>query len=699
MGAISSTVQINDGMSSALKNINKALNTVISSFEALQAATESPVDVESINAAREALAQAEVQVDDISAGFRRSQEEIEGFGDNIRQSEQQVDSLDDKLKKVLSTVTSIAGVKKIISFVGDSMDLADVQTNAENQLKAVLANTGSGQDDFDMLLEKSSQIQSMGIYGDEAMIAGAGELATYISDSDAISSMMDTLANYAMGMSGGGEISSTQMVDYATQLGKALNGTYDGLKKKGFELSEAQQKVIETGTDMEKALVLDDIISESWNNLYETMSNTPEGRVIQLQNAFGDLREELAGKLYSTTSVIVENIANHWDTVEKVMDGVTNALHVAIAAFGLVASAGMAVADFVVDNWSWISPIIYGVIVALALYGSYLAITKGAELASAAATTVATLAKYAYAAATGTAVAADTAATAAQNGLNTALLACPLTWILIAIIAIIAVLYALVGIINKVNGSSISATGIIAGAFAVLGAHVLNTFVVPLWNGFASLANFFGNVFNNPVAAIKVLFYDMCLTVLGYILNLASAIENLINKIPGVTIDITGGLDNFYSSLEQAQQQVKDESGWVEYVGKMDYIDYGEAYNAGYDFGSNIEDTVKSSLTAGNKFQYDDILSGLENIADSSDSTAGSTGKMADDLSVGMEELKYLRDLAEQETINRFTTAEIKVEMTNHNSVSSNMDLDSMVDYLASGVENSMEQAAEGVHE
>lgn len=715
MGAINSTVQINDGMSPALKNINKALNTVISSFEAMQAATESPVDVESINAAREALAQTEVQVDDVSAGFRRSQEEIERFGDNIRQSGQQVDSLDNKLKKVLSTVASIAAVKKVIGFVDGSKDLYNVQTNAENQLRSVLASTGAGQTDFDKLLEKSSQVQSRGIYGDEAMIAGAGELATYISDSDAISSMMDTLANYAMGMSGGGEISSTQMVDYATQLGKALNGTYDGLKKKGFELTDTQKKVIETGTDMEKALVLDEIISESWSNLYETMSDTPEGKVIQLQNAFGDLREELGGKLYSTSSRIVEDIANHWDTVDKAMDGVTNAIHVGITVFGAIASAGMKAADFIADNWQWIAPIVYGVAAALAAYGAYLAINNGIEAVSAAGKTVLTVAEYAHAAATGKAVATTTAETAAQMGLNTALLACPLTWILVSIIAIIAILYAVVGAINKVTGSSVSATGIIMGVLATAGAFVYDLFlglvdvllavVGFFYNGFSTAANFVGNVFVDPVGAVIHLFGDMADTVLSILQSIAGAMDKVFGS------DLASSVEGWRGSLSAKVEETASKYGNGKYQKVLDTVSFstedlgldrialGDAYNSGYDFGSNIADSVKSALSAGDKYQYDDILSGLGNIADSSDATAGSTGKMADDLSVGTEELKYLRDLAEQETINRFTTAEIKVEMTNHNSVSSNMDLDSMVDYLASGVESSMEQAAEGVHE
>ena len=83
------------------------------------------------------------------------------------------------------------------------------------------------------------------------------------------------------------------------------------------------------------------------------------------------------------------------------------------------------------------------------------------------------------------------------------------------------------------------------------------------------------------------------------------------------------------------------------------------------------------------------------NIAD----TAGNTGSIKDSLDITSEDLKYLRDIAETEVVNRFTTAEIKVEMTNNNNVSSDMDLDGMVDYLATGVNEAMEKAAEGVHE
>ena len=289
-------------------------------------------------------------------------------------------------------------------------------------------------------------------------------------------------------------------------------------------------------------------------------------------------------------------------------------------------------------------------------------------------------------------------ATAAQYGFNAALLACPLTWIVLIIIAVIAAIYALVAAFNKATGSSISATGLIAGAFAVLAARVMNNTVIPLQNMFAMFANFIGNLFNDPVAAVKVLFYDMAQTVIGYILNMANAIEEIINRIPGVQVDITSGLDNFYSQIEDASQKVKDESGWVEYVQKMDFIDYSDAANAGYEFGQGIEDKIGGFFggdlngmgidTGAFGTDMSDVPGGVNDIAQNT----------KDSVDISDEELRYLHDLAEQDVINRFTTAEIKVDMVNNNNVSSQMDLDGIVDYVATGVYNAMEQAAEGVH-
>ena len=344
--------------------------------------------------------------------------------------------------------------------------------------------------------------------------------------------------------------------------------------------------------------------------------------------------------------------------------------------FNLFASG----AQFMADNWSWISPIIYGVAGALAVY-------YGWQLLCAIAAGVMAVAQ---------------AVLEAVMGAN------PIILVVIAIIALIAIFYAAVAAINHFAGTSASATGIIAGAFMLLVAHIVNGFVAPIWNILAALANFIGNVCNDPIAAIKIAFYDMCLTVVGYILNLANSIETLLNKIPGVTIDITSGLDDFYSNLEQAQQAVKDESGWVEYVGKMEYMDYNDAWNAGYSFGEGLDETI-ANFDPSSLFDFDipsaddygdlaNNAAGVEEIGSGVEDIAGDTGAIVDSVETSEEELKYLRDIAEQEAINRYTTSEIRIEQTNYNNISSTMDLDGIVSGLDYAVGEAIDNMTEGVH-
>lgn len=408
----------------------------------------------------------------------------------------------------------------------------------------------------------------------------------------------------------------------------------------------------------------------------------------------------------------LNDIANS-ESFQTFVNGAIEALSmvagIAVEIFNLITSVGTVLAD----NWSWLSPIIYGVAAALLVYYGRLMLVRGAELALAAVQGVVAVAKGILAAATMLVTGATWAQTTAQYGLNAAMYACPIVWIIILIIALIALFYAAVAAVNKFAGTSVSATGIIAGAFAVLGAHIINTFIVPVQNMIATFVNFLGNVFNDPIAAIKVAFYDMCLTVIGYIRNLASAIETLLNKIPGVTVDITSGLDSFYAGLEQAQQAVKDESGWVEYVQKMDYIDYADAASAGYSFGEGIDESIAnfdpSSLFDTNVpgagdyadlSNYGSDLGGLGGIGSGVDDIAGNTGAIADSMDITEEDLKYLRDIAEQEAVNRFTTAEISVDMSGmQNNISNGMDLDGVISGLTEGVNEAIDSMAEGVHD
>lgn len=400
--------------------------------------------------------------------------------------------------------------------------------------------------------------------------------------------------------------------------------------------------------------------------------------------------------------------------VNNAIEGLSMVAGVALEIFDLL----VGVAGAVADNWSWLSPIIYGVAAALAVYYGWQlavnainAITKGIHIAMA-------VAQMIHAAATGALTAATAAEIAAQNGLKAALYACPIVWIIVLIIALIALFYAAVAAVNKFAGTSVSATGIICGAFMVALAFIGNIFValwnlvvdvfVLIYNLVATVANFIGNVFTDPIGAVCRLFFDLADTVLGILQALASAIDaifgsNLAGSVQGWRDSLGGWVDDTFGKGDEVMAKMNADDM------KLGRFEYGTAWDAGYSFGEGIDESIAnfdpSSLFDTNVPGADDYAnlsdygSGIGGIGSGVDDIAGNTGKIADGMEITEEDLKYLRDIAEQEAVNRFTTAEITIEQTNHNTVSGKMDLDGIVSGLTDAANEAVDRIAEGVHE
>ena len=400
--------------------------------------------------------------------------------------------------------------------------------------------------------------------------------------------------------------------------------------------------------------------------------------------------------------------------VNNAIEGLSMVAGIALEIFDLL----VGVAGVVADNWSWLSPIISGVAAALAVYYGWLLLTKGAEMAMAAVHGIVAVAKGIMAAATMLVTGATWAETTAQYGLNAAMYACPIVWIIILIIALIALFYAAVAAVNKFAGTSVSATGIICGAFMVALAFIGNIFValwnlvvdvfVLIYNLVATVANFIGNVFTDPIGAICRLFFDLADTVLGILQALASAIDaifgsNLAGSVQGWRDSLGGWVDDTFGKGEEVMAKMNADDM------KLGRFEYGEAWDAGYSFGEGIDQSIAnfdpSSLFDTNVPGADDYAnlgsygSGIGGIGSGVDDIAGNTGKIADSMDITEEDLKYLRDIAEQEAVNRFTTAEITIEQTNHNTVSGKMDLDGIVSGLTDAANEAVDKIAEGVHE
>lgn len=721
MGTIRSQMALNDGMSAVLKKITRSLDTTISAFEEMQKASGKSMDTKLLKSAHTMLAQCNDEIDQMADEYERAQKQQQRLNDSIDKGTASAGGLLKKIAGIAGAYMSLSAVKGLVT---DSMGLADTQIGVQTQLKTVTRNMGTG-DYYDQILQKASDIQGRGMYGDEAMIAGAGELATYFTDGDAILSMMDTLTNYAAGMSGGGEVDSKAMTDYATGLGKIMVGSFDAMAQKGFEFTDVQKKIIEgTATekqiaeelgdeyvnlsnDMQAAAVIGSVIDEGWSGLYDAMSQTPEGQIIQFKNTLGDLKETIGAGLYPAVlnfmSLFQENLPQIQEFADLFVQGIGRIINFLTQA----ANKALEFASTVQDNWSIIEPIVLGIVAALTAYAIISGIVAAVNGAHA-------LSEGVKAAAQMMATGATLAETAAQHGLNAALLACPITWIVVGVIALVAAIAAVCSWIAKTTGIAATGFGVITGGINVAIQAVWNAMLVVanvaigIWNALSACCSNIGTAFHNVIANVQGWFYGLLSTVLTVVSGICAA----LNKLPFVSFDysgITAAAEEYAGKSAEAYGSVEEYTNvgdaFKSGMGTFDTFKDGwasDAFAAGSAWGDGVADKV-SGLFDYEAGTIDDFVTdtgyATDGIGSDTADIADSTGGMAKSLDVSNEQLQYLRDIAERDAINRFTTAEVKIDMTGmNNRIEGSADLDGVISQLTDGFAEALVTAAEGVH-
>lgn len=609
---------------------------------------------------------------------------------------------------------------------------------------ALRADTGPALTAYDAILAKAAEIQSRGMYGDEAMVAGAAELANHFSDANAILSMMDTLADYSAGMSGGKALDSKAIADYAAGLGKAMSGSYGAMEEKGFRFSEAQKAMIagtaseaqivaELGAEylgmsreMQAAAAINAVIAEGWGGMYEAMSGTPLGQVTQLKNALGDVQEHIGTGIYPAFLGLVQAVQRNLPQIESAALGLARVLNVALAILTGITQGALALGSAVADNWGWISPIIWGIVAALAAYGGYLVVTSALEMAGNIQKGAAAVAAYAHAAATNTEARATAASTAAQYGFNAALLASPVTWVVLGIIAFVAGLMALYGWIAKTTGIAQTGFGVLTGGINVIvqavanaGLWMANVFL-GVWKLLGAVCSNIGVAFHNVISNVKAGFYGLLSTALAVVAGICEA----LNRLPFVEFDysgIRGKAEEYAAKSAEAGENKREYASlgdaFQEGFGTFDAFSQGwasQAFQAGAAWGDGVADKVGGFFdgfgselgnpeglpgSAGNPLGEQSPLDGLDGLPGNVGGIAEDTDGIAGSLHVGSEELKYLRDIAERDAVNRFTTAEVKIDMTGMtNKIEGGADLDGVLRALTDGFAESLVTAAEGAH-
>lgn len=676
MATIRSQMVLNDQVTGVLKNITRALDITLHSFEQMQDASANAVDVRLLNQARAGLGEVNLAVREMEENYRRAAQQEQQVTRNIRQStqaEQQLnasirggnDALDDmvgKAKNLAATIGASVGLKKLI-------ELSDQMTSTTARLNFIVDDGGSvkaleakimasAQRSRAAYLDTASAIASMG--------ANAG--AAFTSNDELIAFMEQVNKQFVIGGA-----SAQRQAAAMLQLTQAMAAG----ALRGEELSS----ILENAPGIARAI-------EQYMGIAEgsIKSYAEKGAVSAtiVKNALLSIADETNAKFNG----MAMTWGQVWTQMGNIALKVTRPLLTAI--------------NWLANNLSVIGPILLGLGAAFLVFQVAAHWTQIAAVATAAYHAVVNLLSIGFGVLTGN----TAAASAAVFTFNSALLASPITWIIMLIAVVIGLLYGVVAIINKVTGSSISATGLICGAIAVAGAFIGNT-VIGLLNAliqyiwaifvapFLGIVEWILNVCNGGFNSFGDAVANLIGQIIGWFLNLGKVVTTIIDAIFGT--NWTAGLESLQSSVT-AWGKNENAITLDKNAPTIDYrFEYGDAWAAGNDFGKGIDAKIGGMFNTGGL--GDSSGFDLGDIAAYTGETADNTGKTADALAVTEEQLEYLRDIAERDAINRFTTAEVKIDMTGMtNRIDGSADLDGVISQLTEGFTEALVTAAEGVH-
>lgn len=702
-----------DQANAELEQLRGQLNNAIQAQNELNDAMQN-MDVSAANTAYLQLSQT---VGNTERYIRDNVDEQGRFNQEIASGTQQANELTNTIKRAVAAYVSIQSVGKALDISDEltqttsRLDMMNdgVQTTAE-LVNMVYAAAQDARGSFSQMADVVAR------FGNNAKDAFSSS-EEVVAFADLIQKQM-TIAGASTQEAANAELQLSQALGSGVLRGDELNSIFEQAPNLIQNIADYLDVPIgkiremaadgELSADVVKAAIFsaaDDINSKfnempmTWGQMWQSMQNTA---LIAFQPVLQRLNDLANSEAFQTF-------------VQNAVEAMATLANIVLNIFELVGTVG----GFIADNWSVISPIIYGVIGALAVYAAYLGIVKGIEIASAAATAIHSVAMSAKIGVMAALTGQTMAATAAQMGYNGALYACPVVWIIMLLIALIAIIFAVCNAIAKMTGVANSGFGVITGGvnvviqfFKNLGLTVANI-ALGIGNAIAALASNMMTAFHNAICSVQSWFYNLLSTALSVIEGICSA----LNKLPFVEFDYSGissAADDYAAKASEAAGNKEDyqsiSDAFNEGFTTFDAFQDGwasDAFNAGAAWGDGIADKV-SNFSLSDVFGQTDIpnvgdyTSGFNDaiansgVGDSIGNIDDNTGKIKDSLDVTEEDLKYLRDIAEQESINRFTTAEVTINQTNNNNVSSDTDLDGFITALDDAMGEAIDEVTNG---
>lgn len=635
MALIKSQLVLTDGMTGPLKSINKAMNIVLNSFEAMQDASGRAIDTASIQEAREELARASAALDQLEDHTNKST---------------------DAFSRLAKAIGLVMIARKALDTIKTGIDYASDLAEVQNVVDVTFGSATEAINSWSK--------ECLAAYGMNEVSAKryAGTIGAMLKSSGLAGDAIVDMSKDMVGLAG--DMASFYNLDLETAFEKirsGISGETEPLKQLGINMSVANleayalsQGIKTSYNEMSQA----EQVMLRYNYLMSTTADA-QGDFARTQDSYANQTRLLSESWFEFTGVMAEQLLPVLTTIVSWLNNIV---------------------AFLTENADMVSAVLVG-----------LATTVG----------ILAVAWVVHAAAQWLAVAANQA-------LIVSLLSNPILWIALIIGVLVAAMYRWIQSIGGVkNAWEICKLALIVGWNAVKLAFFTGVYwVIDLVDKLKLCWQKAGVAIANFMGDMKV----SVLTILQNMINGAIDIINkfigVLNKIPGVSIDAiehvtfatTAAAENEAAKSARAADLAAYESELASAkAGRDAHIDSLKAeLNSSVDALQAAYAQAKADAAVDSSAEQ----TALDSIGADTAGINDSAGSAAASLKETTEDLKYMRDLAEQEAINRFTTAEVKIDMTGMtNRIDSDMDLDGVLNTLTEGFAEALEVAAEGVHE
>lgn len=541
--------------------------------------------------------------------------------------------------KVLGLVSAYAGMKGLSGL----LNLSDQMSQTTARLN--LMNDG---------LQTTDELEQ------KIMTSANNARASFLTQADIVSKL---------GQRAGDAFSSNdETIQFAENLSKQFviaGASQQEMASASLQLTQALGSGVLRGEEL-------NAVFESAPNVIQTIAdylNVPIGQIRNMASEGEITADIVKNAMLGATENINKDFATipyTWGQVRTMMqNNMLNVFEPLIQGVGMLAS-------FAADNMDIIAPAVVGLGTALIIFAAGALIAK-----------------------------------ASASAFFATLMASPLIWIAMGIGIVVGLIYKWVQSVGGLtNAWNICKAALLVGLRAVqlgfaIGINAVLNMVDNLklgwWRAATAIPNYIGDMKVRVLMGLQ--------TMINSAIGLINAFIDKLNSIPGVSIE---AVKQVTFATKAAAQNEADKQGRNAALSRVENevamnktkrqaaVDAAnKAYNKAKSDLNSAYDKAKSSAKKGSGGLN---IPGMDNLANSAGKTADNTGRIADSVDISKEELKYLRDLAERETINRFTTASIKIEQTNHNSINSDLDVDGIIDKITAGTNEAVEQVAEGVH-